>query len=260
MKERLEKLFDFLKTNRAYNKNLQKRFYGSIILPYDNVFDKVIFLLYHIANTQRQPKIDYLSEFYKKIFENKDHTESFYSFLELILPGSPKNFNSLFIGMKNQPGWGNKTSALFSKTIFHLHNKKYPKKLRIWNDAPYIIDKYDDFYLPVDTVIISIFKQLDSKTIWDFNSINKRIKKYYRANDIEIWDDLWFWGFITQNGSESKRSFGWNENKYWTLKESNKDPKSIIEIKLKAEEFLSLLMNDLKGMRSTIVSDSKSQS
>jgi hypothetical protein len=33
----------------------------------------------------------------------------------------------------------------------------------------------------------------------------------------------------------------WNLNKYWTLRESDKNPEMILEIKTKAEEFLSVL-------------------
>lgn len=70
MKDRLEKLFDFLKENRTYNKRLQERYYRSIILPYDGIPDKIISLLYHIANTQSQSRIDYLRKRISKI-ENK---------------------------------------------------------------------------------------------------------------------------------------------------------------------------------------------
>ncbi len=42
-----------------------------------------------------------------------------------------RNYSGLFIGMKNQKGWGDKTAALFAKTIFHLHNNEYPNELRM---------------------------------------------------------------------------------------------------------------------------------
>ena len=159
----------------------------------------------------------------------------------MILPDSAQNFKSLYIGMRNQKGWGDKTSALFVKTIFHLHNNEYPKELKIWNDVPFEIDNNDELYLPVDKVIMSIFKQLDSDINWSFNTINNQLKKYYSGTDIEVWDDLWFWGFITQNGSGNDRIFAWNENKYWALKESDKSPQTIDIIRVKSKEFLSLL-------------------
>ena len=259
MEKRLEKLFVFLRENRKYNKSLQVRYYSSIIIPNDNIDDKVFSLLYHIANTQSQPRIDYLADFYKYIYKNRDHLKSFDNFLGLLLPNVPKNFNGLFQSLKCQPGWGNKTSALFTKSIYHLHNNNYPKKLRICHDVPNKIKENDEFYLPVDAVIISIFKQLDLKTNWNFTSINKLIKQYYNGNDIEVWDDLWFWGFITQNGTGLDRVFAWNENKYWTLKESDKNPQSINKIKTKSNEFLSLLKNDSKKMKRTTIPRPKNQ-
>jgi len=143
--------------------------------------------------------------------------------------------------MKIQSGWGEKTSALFSKSIYHLHNNKYPKELKIWNDAPKKLTENDLFYLPVDAVIIAIFKNIDKSNNWTFSKINRTIKDYYSGNEIEIWDDLWFWGFITQIGTGENREMRWNLNKYWTLRESDKNPKMITEIEKKAEIFLNIL-------------------
>src|SRR5690606_8375511 len=113
-------------------------------------------------------------------------------------------------------------------------NANYPPELKIWDDAPTEIKDNDSFYLPVDAVIISIFNSLENKN-WDFKNINKKLKEY-DGNDIEIWDDLWFWGFITQKGTGNVRKMEWNLNKYWTLRESDKNPFMIEKIKNKAEE------------------------
>lgn len=56
MDKTLKELFAFLKSNRKYNKELQKRYYNSIIDPQKNTFENLVSLLYHIANTQSQPK------------------------------------------------------------------------------------------------------------------------------------------------------------------------------------------------------------
>jgi len=172
-------------------------------------------------------------------------------FLEKINPRKPLSFDSLYNGMKNQNGWGKKTAALFSKSIYHLHNGHYSENLKIWEDVPETIADNDNFYLPVDAVIIAIFKKLDSSKNWDFDKVNKTLKEKYNGQQIEVWDDLWFWGFITQNGSGGNRAFEWNENKYWALKESDKIQKNILEIKEKAEEFLKILTNDNGQTRST---------
>lgn len=240
MINRIEKLFKFIYNNRKYNKALQERYYRSIILPYKDEKEKIISLLYHIANTQSQPKIDKLSEFYKSIITAENSLKSFKEFVLKINPNGNINFESVYKGMLNQKGWGPKTSALISKSIFHLHSGHYSEDLKIWNDVPKLIDENDSFYLPVDAVIIAIFKKLDSKTNWDFDKINKTLKAKYNGHEIEVWDDLWFWGFITQNGSGNNRVFEWNENKYWMLKESDKDKLKIEEIKSKCHEFLEI--------------------
>lgn len=243
MENTLKELFVFLKSNRQYNKELQTRYYNSIIDPRKNTFENVVSLLYHIANTQSQPKIDNLSSFYKKIYANKKSLDSFKGFLNVVKPQNEitTSYKELFFGMKSQSGWGDKTSALFSKSIYHLHNNEYPKELELWNDAPKKLIEHDLFYLPVDAVIIAIFKNIDNSRNWTFSKINRTLKDYYCGNEIEIWDDLWFWGFITQIGTGENRKMQWNLNKYWTLRESDKDPKMIIEIEKKAEVFLNIL-------------------
>ena len=35
----------------------------------------------------------------------------------------------------------------------------------------------------------------------DFKNVNKIIAENYSGKDIEVWDDLWFWGFITQRNT-----------------------------------------------------------
>jgi len=241
MIDKLTNIYGFLIENRIYNHNVQERFYSQCILPFNKKEDRIVSLLYQIANTQSQPNIDNLAKFYKKIFEKSDHLITFNNFLNLVNPGSPSLFFSLFEGMKVQNGWGLKTAALFTKAIFHLHNGKYSKELVIWDDAPNCISVNDDFQLPVDTVIISIFNRLDNSTKWNYNSINKKIKENFSGESIEVWDDLWFWGFITQFGSNSNRLMAWNESKYWALNTTDKNHIVIAEIQKKAQQFLDFL-------------------
>ena len=243
IENKLEKIFDFLKSNREHNHELQERFYNSVLKPFDNTSEKIVSLLYNIANTQSQPKIDNLAKFFIELHENFESVNSFQSFVEYVKPikETENNFRTLYLGMEKQSGWGKKTSALFVKTIFHIHNGKYSKELKIWNDVPKTVEQNDEFFLPVDAVIISIFKKLDSSTKWDFDKINSKLKKLYTESEIEIWDDLWFWGFITQNGTGENRNFEWNLNKYWALKESDKTKSEIKIIERKAEIFLKLI-------------------
>ena len=62
--EKIEAIFQFLKENRKYNKEVQTAFYRKIILPFDTKEDKIIALLHHVVNTQPQPKMDNISSFF----------------------------------------------------------------------------------------------------------------------------------------------------------------------------------------------------
>ena len=245
MDNKLNSIFEFLNSNREHNHKLQEKFYGSVLKPFNSVAEKIVSLLYHIANTQSQPKIDNLAKFFIELHENIECVNSFDSFVNYIKLKSEttteNNFKTLYLGMEKQSGWGKKTSALLVKTIFHLHNSEYSKELKIWNDVPKIIEKGDDFFLPVDAVILFIFNKLNSEINWDFEKVNKKLKDMYSGNQIEIWDDLWFWGFFTQNGTGENRKFEWNLNKYWALKETDKTKAEIKIIEQKAEIFLKLM-------------------
>ena len=79
------------------------------------------------------------------------------------------------------------------------------------------------------------------------------MKNINKKEDIEIWDDLWFWGFITQQNvkveskkqnekTESKRVIvDFNEGKYWSILETPKDKKTVAKIRIKCLNFLNLL-------------------
>ena len=126
--------------------------------------------------------------------------------------------------------------------IYQIHNIKAYNKYKIWEDVPELTFD-DELYLPVDSVIVIIFNKIfpNHQRRWTFNEINKQLNRLYKNYEIEVWDDLWFWGYISQKGSV-KRDFVWNEEKYWSLKESNKDSKIISEIRNKSIEFLRILL------------------
>lgn len=242
--QKLQELYSFLSSYRQYNKAVQERFYKTAILSFQSTEDRITALLYDIANTQSQPRIDKLAEFFKYVHDAPSCLKSFRAFVDRLAPGQDATYKNLYSGLRSQNGWGKKTSALFTKTIYHLHNGEYNRDLIIWDDAPRIIAENDEMFLPVDAVIIAIFKVIDPGKKWNYDNISKVIETYYSREEVEVWDDLWFWGFITQNGSGTNRTFGWNENKYWMLKESDKDSGTISEIKAKAEQFLGIILSD----------------
>ena len=66
--------------------------------------------------------------------------------------------------------------------------------------------------------------------------------KYKTPNEMLIWDDLWFWGFITQKSEKkSVRKIEWNLAKYYAIFHATKDKKSISEIEELAEEFIQII-------------------
>lgn len=247
MKEKLDEILKFLEENKKYNQQLQKEYaLGTSGLKNEN-FDRVIALLYDTANTQSQPKIDKLAEFFKSAYKYKNSFNSFSGFLEYLTIGKVNNdkpYETLFKALRQKEGWGDKTSALFVKNILNYHHNNEYKELKIWNDVPNL-SKSDNLYLPVDAVILAIFNKLDPshKPKWNFKTINKEIQNYFSNEEMILFDDLWFWGFITQRTTKDSknREFIWNENKYWMIKEADKDSNEIQNIKRLARDFLKLL-------------------
>jgi hypothetical protein len=244
--DNLSQLFDFLKSNRSFNKEVQHSFYKHVISPYKSPNDRAISLLHHVANTQSQPNIDKLAVFYKLIQDNYCELSNFSGFLSVLNVNKTTinlTYSDVFNKLHELSGWGKKTAALFVKSIYHLHNGDYDHDLQIWNDAPRIINCDEPFYLPADAVIQFIFEALKVNCKYDFDGINNYLHKsnLYPGNIMEIWDDLWFWGFITQKGGGDKRKIEWNENKYWSLLHTNKTQKQIGQIKRKAGEFIDII-------------------
>lgn len=242
MDKKLTKIYSFLKANRKYNKIVQIGDYNSSMLPYANTFDKVYALLYNVHNSQSQLKMDTAAEFYKKIAGKKSNLTSFKNLLKTLgeTEKAPVNYISLFELLKAQDSWGDKTAALFVKAVYNTH-VGYAKQLMFWKDAPATLADNDELYLPVDAVIYFIFEQLGKPCSHSFYGINNYIKINLPKSDFEVWDDLWFWGFVTQKGGGKTRTMEFNEAKYWNLLHTPKDAKTITEIELLAKEFIGLL-------------------
>lgn len=243
MKDKLVLIFDFLSKNRKFNKAYQKRYYHSTLSSCNTSQERLISLLYNIAKTQNQPNINNQSLFFKKIYQNIDSLNSFTSFITFLKKDEKANFIGLFNAIKSQPSWGDKTSALFVKSIYHLHCEDYGFNLKIWDDVPESLSENDRLFLPVDEVISQIFKKLDDKNTWNFKTINELLSKSYKGSAMEIWDDLWFWGYFTQKviKDSKSRKFEWNEEKYWANYESDKSEIVINELEILIEEFINLL-------------------
>jgi len=275
MKEKLKKIFHFLEKNRRYNIEIQSSFFNSVFNNKKSEKEKLISLLYFIAETQSQGKIDKLSESYQIFHNSSLNYDTWSSFCDTlahaipvddsnakkylkmtekkkakhieVLKDNTKPFSHLFNTIKNYPGFGDKTAALFVKMIYQIHFIDGYTKYKIWKNVSPLASK-DMLYLPVDAVIIEIFKKISPPTdgSWNFKRINTNLNELYQGSDIEIWDDLWFWGYITQKvvKNQDDRDFELNKAKYWVMKESNKTEQTINEIfkeKGKAQEFIDII-------------------
>jgi hypothetical protein len=247
MEEKLKELYDFLEKNRQYNKQVQEGFIKSCIAIKDlSPEQKVLNLLYGVVSTQSQPKMDKIGEFFKNIYENKSKLATYNGFLEVINTNKVK-YTNLYELLRLSPGWGKKTAALFVKTIYLIHNDTAYDEYKFWENS---LPTNLELKLPVDAVITHIFKEYfhDNNYKSDFDGINEFFSKKHTENDdFIIWDELWFWGFITQqnqinpNTNKNERiNVDFNENKFLCLPYVEKD---IDKIKEKAKEFLEIIEN-----------------
>ena len=174
--------------------------------------------------------------------QNKSSLKSF-SNLIIALGGVstiPHTYKYLHELLEKQKSWGNKTAALFVKAVYNTH-VGFAKDLHFWEDAPTSFQNGDELFLPVDAVILFIFEKLGKPCSLSFGGINNYLKQNFPKSDFVIWDDLWFWGFITQKGGGKLRTMEFNEAKYWNLLHSPKDAKSLAEITILSKQFLELL-------------------
>lgn len=242
MTKKLQDLYSFLNENRSYNKPIQIGAYKMAMMSYETTFDKVYALLYSILNSQSQLKMDKSAVFFQRIADNKTNLNSFANFLKTIGANdkTPLNYKSMFELLTKQESWGDKTAALFVKAVYHCHIG-YAKELQFWEDAPSAFSNNDELFLPVDAVINHIFQELGNPCSKTFKGINEHLKNNFPESNFEVWDDLWFWGFITQKGSGDTRTMVFNEEKYWNLLDASKDNQTIQETKQLANQFIDLI-------------------
>lgn len=143
----------------------------------------------------------------------------------------------MFEALSRRKGWGPKTAALFIRNLAVIAASPELAD-RFWPDIHMVND--EPIRLPVDAVIKAIFQHLrvsgNTATLRpnDFDNINKYLLVTLQCTPAEmlIWDDLWFWGFITQRSEAGKtdRNHEWNEAKYWSIFATPKTKESIAAI------------------------------
>ncbi len=236
----LNKIFQFLSENHKINRDIQISGINHVIPDEMPIEGRVIRLLRSIYKTQSRPNLDAAKEFFEWIEKEKHNLNSYKNFkTSLINKNREHNSQTIYEALRACGGWGEKTSALFLKNLLLIkHSPRLNSKF--WSDLNLDGEKV---FLPVDAVIREIFFKLTDEKM-NFKSINKLLhNRGYDNNQMIIWDDLWFWGFITQSSKikGEHRGIAWNPAKYWAIEESKKDVDSIKHIIKLAKTFIGLI-------------------
>ena len=251
LRERLDAIFNFLSgqddngvQNRYFNQIVQKTAYNACLLQYDQPAWKIKSLLQHIWSQQAGANLDVTLPTWRRFqhdwgtFNNVYYVEDLADAIRLLSPhhivnpnlleGHPPLFR-IWRYIKDTPGFGEKTAALFVKAIVDVHTVPAYHDHRFL-DGFDAIAANDRVQVPVDIVIQTIFKNLIGNNI-NFNQINELLFSLnpdvlalhdpalanYTAAQASIWDDLWFWGFVTQRTQGGVRLVEVNAAKFWGL-------------------------------------------
>jgi len=231
----LRNVFAFLYEHQQWSTEFQSNECQSTLGGARSPQERLSALLYSMANTQSKPKLDELVKFWERLHtnysaESKPSIATFCAFLG-VDTGQP--LTDLYNGLRAQNGWGKKTAALFVKNVINIH-KSTRRRLDFFHDARKLVRRIGDnerIYLPVDAVIERIFYQDKVKAYDSFRRINDVLHDMTKHDPSQmlIWDDLWFWGFMTQKGADGGRSMEWNAPKFWAMRSHSKDDVNEIE-------------------------------
>lgn len=252
LRSRLNQIFEFLIRNRRFNEEVQHAAYRQDVLPWHDTGSKLWSLLHSKAHTQSSPKLDVLMPTWEKLHHNYEAFKKVRSPGELnealwmlAKPSTVRDtgyrpvFDEMWTALDKAAGFGGKTAALFVKSIVEIHTLPINRDLRFLPD--FSIDPRERLKIPVDKVIEHIFGCLGAPK-GNFTSINTLIaqSELVFAERPTLWDDLWFWGFITQlSGKKTGRINRINEPKFRSILGAPVD--SWEPIRAAAEEFRDLL-------------------
>ena len=249
--EQLRHVFDFIIEHRRYNRETQRKSYEANLRAWEDNGNKLRSLLHATSGTQARGSLDGLAETWKRlhrhgqVFDQVRTLDQLVRALELLEPPVRRErsrpaypLDSMWHSLSRAQGFGDKTAALFLKALVDVHNLEINRDLRFLDD--FRVDSQDVIRVPVDSVITYIFRLITGRTL-KFSTINEIIRRsgLHRESEATIWDDLWFWGFITQHGGGESRQLAVNEAKFWSILGSPKEQWS--DIRRAAEKFIMIL-------------------
>jgi hypothetical protein len=250
---KLHQLLQFLIENQRFNKLIQTEEIKRHLLSSKSGSDQAKRLLIEAYGSNSLGKLDDSMRFMQvaeKIMSRCGSFKDFCNQLGLDTEYNIRDITKTLISefkKEHGSGFGYKKSSLFMRNLALIKRNSNLRKSFQWRDIETLQDNFS--YIPVDAVIIEIFKHLRTNQIVkikiiDFENVNKFLSEFHltdHRNDFLIWDDLWFWGFISQKVTKNGRIHMWNEAKYWTIYHAPKDSRSIKKIKGKVEEFLHII-------------------
>ncbi|TWC59554.1 MULTISPECIES: hypothetical protein [Burkholderia] len=236
----ITELYAFLVEHHHVNAVIQHGFIGESLSP-ATVDDRALLLMHRVLQTQSRPKLDPICQFFSRVRDERAH-RTFAAFRKLVTADGKLR---VVDGLALQPGWGAKTAALFVRNLAYIEST--PKlRAKFWRDTRVL--EGDQLRLPVDAVILTIFETLAPRINWPKAISAPNVGRYfhndlgYRDEELLVWDDLWFWGFVTQKTVQGRtRELGWNESKYWAIPHAPRDRQSIADIRRCSERFLKLI-------------------
>lgn len=173
-------------------------------------------LLQEISLTQQEPNLEKLALFWEAALKLEDKAPL--QLLELVtclreggvsegkMVAKRTPWRRLYGALERSPGWGGKTAALFVRACILIHRDDSPegKRLHFLSDGARQATYFEEderIHLPVDAVIKEVFRfaELPVKSL-SFSKINTYLREQLKCTpeQLLLWDDLWFWGFLTQ--------------------------------------------------------------
>lgn len=258
MNDRLLKIYNFLQNeeNKKYNRKVQNLDFEKwgAGCQYNNQF--VFSVFWHCANTQSSPRINLLTHFAEKFKKFNDRYADVANnpfplgvFFKELFP--VQESSELLDLAKYGSGWGPKTSALLFKSLRVA--ARCNSDIFDMNSMD-IIAADRNSMIPVDSVIKHIFvNNLKFECSGNyFDKINKFLLNCKDQFDpessvcefVDVWDELWFWGFITQSSQNGVRVTAWNRPKLFSISPLLFSNQEIDDISEKSFDFIDLLTCD----------------